>query len=142
MRGRGRRIAFDYGEVRIGVAICDPDGILSTPHSVLQARNPSLMQELKNLFAEIEPIHIYIGLPKLMSGDDGQSVDKARAFGEKVGAITDVPITYVDERLSSVSALKKLQEAGKDAKSAKSLVDAMAAVTILDDGLALEARNV
>ncbi len=142
MRGRGRRIAFDYGEVRIGVAICDPDGILSSPHSVLQARNPALMQELKKLLQEIEPIHIYIGLPKLMSGNDGQSVENAKAFGEKLGAITDLPITYVDERLSSVSALKKLQEAGKDAKSAKSLVDAMAAVTILENGLALEARDV
>lgn len=142
MLKRGRRIAFDYGEVRIGVAVCDPDGILSSPHSVLQARNPALMQDLKKLLQEIEPIHIYIGLPKLMSGNDGQSVENAKAFGEKLSAITDLPITYVDERLSSVSALKKLQEAGKDAKSAKSLVDAMAAVTILENGLALEARNV
>lgn len=142
MRGRGRRIAFDYGEIRIGVAVCDPDGILASPYSVLQARNPALMQELKKLLQEIEPIHIYIGLPKLMSGNDGQSVENAKAFGEKLGAITDLPITYVDERLSSVSALKKLQEAGKDAKSAKSLVDAMAAVTILENGLALEARDV
>ena len=142
MLSRGRRIAFDYGEARIGVAVCDPDAILSSPHSVLQARNPALMQELKKILQEIEPIHIYIGLPKLMSGNDGQSVENAKAFGEKLSAITDLPITYVDERLSSVSALKKLQESGKDAKSAKSLIDAMAAVTILENGLALEARNV
>lgn len=142
MPARGRRIAFDYGDARIGVAVCDPDAILVSPHSVIQSRNPALLQELKALFEEIDPIHIFIGLPKLMSGSDGQSVSNARAFGEKVATVTDIPITFVDERLSTVSALKRLQEAGKDAKSAKQFVDAMAAVAILESGLAIEARNV
>lgn len=142
MPARGRRIAFDYGDARIGVAVCDPDAILASPHTVLQTRNPALLQELKALFNEIEPIHIYIGLPKLMSGSDGQSVENARAFGERISTLTDIPITYVDERLSTVSALKRLQEAGKDAKSAKQFIDAMAAVEILESGLASEARNV
>ena len=52
----GRRIAFDYGDVRIGVAICDPDGILATPIATLQSKAPSLKAEIAKLLDEYEPV--------------------------------------------------------------------------------------
>ena len=60
----GRRIAFDYGDVRIGVAICDPDGLLATPLEVLQSKDPKLLVKINELVQEYEPVKFYVGEPK------------------------------------------------------------------------------
>jgi len=52
----GRRIAFDYGDVRIGVAICDPDGLVATPLDVLQSKDPNLIVKINDLVQEYEPV--------------------------------------------------------------------------------------
>ena len=131
---RGRRIAFDFGDIRIGVAVCDPDGIISSPLAVL-ATEKNLASEIKTIFAEYEPVQIFIGLPKQLSGVESVSAEKARSFGALLTEFTDVEIIYIDERLSTVSAQSKLREAGKSAKESKELIDAMAAVEILELGL-------
>ncbi len=136
----GRRIAFDYGDVRIGVAICDPDGILATPIATLQSKAPSLKTEIAKLLEEYEPVKAYVGNPKLLNGSDGSAVAKVLEFTEFLTSNFDLPITLVDERLSTVTAAKKLRESGIDAKGAKSLIDAAAAVAILEQGLANEVR--
>ena len=135
---RGRRIAFDYGDVRTGVALCDPDGILASPLCVLQTQSKAFLEEVAALLKEHEPIHIYIGKPLHMSGDSGESAEKAQSFASLLQTITDIPIAMVDERLSTVSAQKKLKDAGVSMKDSKSLIDAMAAVAILEQGLLSE----
>ncbi|CAN2198321.1 COG0816 Predicted endonuclease involved in recombination (possible Holliday junction resolvase in Mycoplasmas and B. subtilis) [Candidatus Nanopelagicaceae bacterium] len=135
---RGRRIAFDYGDIRIGVAISDPDSILATPLTVLQAQSPQLISELTAIFTEYEPVSVFIGEPKHMSGQSGDSVAKAKTFGELIAKTFGVSVIYVDERLSSVSAQKKLKDAGVNARDSKKVIDAMAAVAILEQGLAIE----
>lgn len=135
---RGRRIAFDYGDVRIGVAISDPDGILATPLTVLQAQNPNLLSELTAIFTEYEPLSVFIGEPKHMSGESGASVAKAKSFGGLITETFGIDVIYIDERLSSVSAQKKLKDAGVNTRDSKKIIDAMAAVAILEQGLAIE----
>jgi putative Holliday junction resolvase len=76
-----------------------------------------------------------------MSGTSGESVDKVEAFAESVRTVSEIPITLIDERLSTVSAQKKLKEAGVSSRDSKGLIDAMAAVTILEQGLLSEASN-
>lgn len=137
---RGRRIAFDYGDSRIGVAVCDPDGILATPLPFLDARHPKLVANIKRLFDEFEPISIYLGLPKHMSGEDGEAVAKVKEFAALLSEITPIEIVFIDERLSTVDAHRKLRESGKNAQESKLLVDSMAAVAILEGGLAREDR--
>jgi putative Holliday junction resolvase len=137
---RGRRIAFDYGDVRIGVAICDPDGILATPLPFLDARKPKVIRDVIALFEEYQPIAIYLGKPKHLSGADGDSVAKVEVFASSIREVTATPIYFVDERLTTVDAQRKLREAGKSAKESRSLIDSMAAVAILEAGLASEAR--
>lgn len=137
---RGRRIAFDYGQSRIGVAICDPDGILATPLPFIDAKNPKLLRQVSSLLAEYEPIRIFLGRPKHLSGAEGESVAKVDQFKESLASITNVEIIFVDERLSTVDAQRKLHEAGKNAKESRLLIDSMAAVAILESGLAHEAR--
>jgi putative Holliday junction resolvase len=76
-----------------------------------------------------------------MSGTSGESVDKVEAFAESVRTVSQIPITLIDERLSTVSAQKKLKEAGVSSRDSKGLIDAMAAVAILEQGLLSEASN-
>jgi len=135
---RGRRIAFDYGDIRIGVAISDPDGILATPLTVLQAQSPLLVSELTAIFTEYEPVSVFVGEPKHMSGESGDSVAKAKSFGILITEAFGISVTYVDERLSSVSAQKKLRDAGVNTRDSKKVIDSMAAVAILEQGLAIE----
>jgi putative Holliday junction resolvase len=135
---RGRRIAFDYGDVRTGVALCDPDGILASPLTILQSRDKDFLNDVVELITEHEVIHIYIGLPVHMSGIEGESVEKVRAFSQSLAERVNVPISMVDERLSTVSAQRQLKDAGVSSKDSKGLIDAMAAVAILEQGLSRE----
>jgi putative Holliday junction resolvase len=137
----GRRIAFDYGDVRIGVAICDPDGILSTPLTALSSKDPGLLKQIRSLLEEYEPVKIYIGLPLHLSGDESESTAKARKFGELISQNFDITCAYIDERLSTVSASKNLADAGVSAKDAKTKIDAMAAVAILEQGIRSEGAH-
>jgi len=136
--GRGRRLAFDFGSVRIGVAICDPDGILATPLPFLLTAHPKRNKEILALIDEYQPVKIFLGLPRLLSGESGQSVALVEEFKSELNLITDIPIVFVDERLSTVGAAKILREAGKSASESKTLIDSMAAVAILEHGLRSE----
>ncbi len=136
----GRRIAFDYGDVRIGVAVCDPDGILATPLATLQSKDPQLKKQIAELIDEYEPAKIYVGQPKLLSGEDGSAVAKVLVFTEMLTSNFDISVVLVDERLSTVSAAKQLRDSGVKAKEARSVIDAAAAVAILEQGLANERK--
>jgi len=138
---RGRRIAFDYGDVRIGVAVSDPDSILCSPLITLQANDKRLDQQILQLFTEYEPVQLFIGRPALLSGLDGVASEKAVAFAERLKAITDIPIELIDERMSTVSAARNLRESGKNAKDSKGSIDMAAAVAILEFALELEKRK-
>jgi len=132
---RGRRIAFDYGDARIGVAVCDPDGIISSPLAVLRSEDKKLQSEIEKIVAEYEPVQIFIGLLKQLSGAERARAVKARTFGAMLAELSNIEIVYIDERLSTVSAQSKLREAGKSTRESKELIDAMAAVEILELGL-------
>ena len=136
----GRRIAFDYGDVRIGVAVCDPDGILATPLATLQSKDPSLKRLIAEFVDEYEPVKFYVGQPILLSGEEGAAVSKVLAFTQMLTSSFDVPVILVDERLSTVSATKQLRESGINAKDARSIIDSAAAVAILEQGLANERK--
>ena len=134
---RGRRIAFDYGDVRIGVAICDPDAILSSPLTTLQSKSKDLFTQIVSILEEHQPVMIFIGKPTLLSGLSGEAVQKVEDFVSALEKHTDIEIVLVDERLSTVSAMMNLQNAGVSAKDARNTIDSMAAVAILEQGLAM-----
>lgn len=136
----GRRIAFDYGDVRIGVAVCDPDGILATPLATLQSKDSGIKKQIAEFIDEYEPVKFYVGQPKLLSGEDGTAVSKVLTFTQMLTSNFDIPVVLVDERLSTVSASKQLRESGVNSKDARSLIDAAAAVAILEQGLANEGK--
>ena len=138
---RGRRIAFDFGDVRIGVATSDADSIICSPLTTLKSSDKSLLKSITEIFLDIQPIQIFVGRPALLSGKDGAATDKAVAFADLLRGITDVEIIMVDERLSTVSAARNLREAGKNAKDSKESIDMAAAVGILEFAIDLEKRK-
>jgi len=138
---RGRRIAFDYGDVRIGVATSDADSIICSPLTTLMATDKALLKSIAEIFLEIEPIQIFVGKPALLSGEDGLAAQKALQFAELLREITDVEVLMIDERLSTVSAARNLRDSGKNAKESKGSIDMAAAVGILEFAIDLEKRK-
>jgi putative Holliday junction resolvase len=135
---RGRRIAFDYGDVRIGVAISDPDSILASPLTTLSSGDPKLFKQIAELIAEYQPVTFYVGYPLNLSGKSSTSAQKAAAFAERLIEEFQVPVTLIDERLSTVSVTNAMRESGVSAKEARSKVDMAAAVAILEQAIAIE----
>ena len=122
------------------MAVCDPDGILATPLTTLQSKDPLIKKQIAGLIDEYEPVKIYVGKPKLLSGENGSAVAKVSVFTEMLTSNFDIPVILVDERLSTVSAARQLRESGINAKDARSVIDAAAAVAILEQGLANERK--
>jgi len=132
----GRRLAFDYGDVRIGVAVCDPDGILATPLEFLSTKSPALKQSIIHLCSEYEPTKIYVGLPLHLSGEHSESTSKALAFSEMLADLVSCPVELIDERLTTSSASSSLSQAGVNARDQRKKIDSQSAVVILESGLA------
>lgn len=142
---RGVRLGVDVGSVRVGVAISDPSGILATPVGTLArdtARDADLA-ELAAMVAERAVVEVVIGLPRSMSGKSGAAVQAAREYGNALQPRIDpVPIVYVDERLTSVTANRVLAERGVNSRNRRAVVDQVAAVEILQARLETVSRMV
>ncbi|AEW97692.1 MULTISPECIES: Holliday junction resolvase RuvX [Streptomycetaceae] len=137
---RGRRIAIDVGDARIGVAACDPDGLLATPVETVPGKDqPAARRRIAAIVAEYEPIEVVCGLPRSLSGGEGPAAAKVRAFAAGVAkVIAPVPVRLVDERMSTVSATQGLRASGVKAKKGRSVIDQAAAVVILQSALETE----
>lgn len=135
--GRGRRLGIDVGSVRIGVAICDPDGILATPvETVRRDRTDKHLRRLARLVAELEPVEVVVGLPRTLGDRAGPSAQDAIEVADRLsGRIAPIPVRLADERLTTVSAQRSLREAGVPAKEQRAMIDQVAAVAILQSWL-------
>ena len=135
---RGRRLALDFGLVRIGVSVSDPDGQFAFPTAVLDGENWE--KELHEILVEYEPVVIYVGFPINLSGDEGSSARLARDFALEVAGIFSGEIRLVDERLTTKSAMSALKESGKSEREVRSSIDSAAATHLLE-GVLLSERS-
>lgn len=135
---RGRRLAFDFGDVRIGVAVSDQDSIMATPVVTLLTKREDLWDRVFDLLAEYEPIQLYVGRPVHLSGNESDSTTKAELFASELRERFDVEVTMVDERLSTVTAQRSMREAGLSTRDSKGVLDQAAAIAILEMALDLE----
>ncbi|WP_431946004.1 Holliday junction resolvase RuvX [Actinacidiphila sp. bgisy167] len=137
---RGRRIAIDVGDARIGVASCDPDGLIATPVETVPGRDvPAARRRIAQIVEEYEPIEVLVGLPRSLNGREGLAAAKARGFAQDVAQIiSPVPVRLVDERMTTVTATQGLRASGVKAKKGRSVVDQAAAVVILQSALETE----
>ena len=134
---RGVRLGIDVGRARIGVARCDPDGMLATPVETVPRDEGSLSRILA-LSDEHAATELVVGLPLNMRGEDTASTADAREFAAALAAASDVPVRLVDERLSTVSAHAVLRDTGRSQRSSRSIVDQVAAVVLLQHALDVE----
>ncbi|MFJ6014338.1 Holliday junction resolvase RuvX [Streptomyces sp. NPDC092952] len=137
---RGRRLAIDVGDARIGVASCDPDGILATPVETVPGRDvPAAHRRLGQIVEEYEPIEIIIGLPRSLGGGEGPAAAKIRVFAQEVArSAAPVPVRLVDERMTTVTASQGLRASGVKSRKGRSVIDQAAAVVILQNALESE----
>ena len=125
-------IALDIGTVRIGIATSDIMEIIASAYEVYRRKNlDSDVKYIAQLVSNLGAGEIVIGLPLKLDGTEGQSVEMAKSFGEKLSELTSVPIVYQDERLSTVSAQRILIESGMRREKRKDKVDSIAATFIL-----------
>ena len=132
------RLGVDVGTVRVGVAACDPDGIMAFPVATVK-RDAHAVANVAAHAVEREAVEVFVGLPVHMSGAEGASAADARAFAADLAERLDVPVRLVDERLSTASASRSMREAGRSAKQQRESIDQAAAVVILD--MALDAAK-
>lgn len=136
----GRRLGIDYGQARVGLAISDSDGLVATPLTTLK-NDRTLMTKLGEIIEEHQIKGIYLGKPKHLSGVEGATAEVVATFAAQFMESFDIPIKYVDERLTSGHAEKLLKSAGKSTKESRGLVDQLAAVAILELGIQIEKRS-
>ena len=127
-----RIMALDIGSRTIGIACSD--ALLMTAQGIETIRRTSLENDfnrLRELISEYEVHELVVGMPKNMNGTKGDRAEKTEEFVEKMKAVIDLPVTFWDERLSTVMAERQLIAADVSRKKRKGVIDKMAAVVIL-----------
>jgi putative Holliday junction resolvase len=137
---QGRRIGFDYGEKRIGVATSDFDSILVSPHATLK-NDENLISKIKDILSEVQPIYIVIGNPKHLSGYESSKSHDAVEFATLLRTLYSGPIYLVDERLSTQLSYAQMRDAGRNSRESKNIIDQISAVNILETALVNEKSN-
>jgi putative Holliday junction resolvase len=130
----GVRIGIDVGRARVGVAVCDREGLLATPVETV-ARDEGSVGRIASLVAGYAPVELVVGLPLSLSGSDTASTTDAREFADQLAAAVEVPVRLVDERLSTVSAQRALRDSGRKTRGSRPVIDQVAAVIILQNAL-------
>ena len=138
---KGRRLGVDVGQVRVGVAVCDPDGLLATPVETIRrdAASASHIARIAALAEEYDALEIVVGLPRGLSGVEGAAAGAAREFARALAArVRPRAVRLIDERLSTTDAHRALRDAGRDTRTHRAVVDQQAAVLILQLALDTE----
>ncbi len=125
-------LSVDYGDARTGVAVCDKLEMLASPVGVINEKyEPKLIAALVDIIKTKKPELIVVGLPKNMDGSLGFRAEACTQFAENLSEACGIETVMWDERLTSVIAHRQLQAVGKREKQHKTIVDAAAAVEIL-----------
>jgi putative holliday junction resolvase len=130
---KGKILAIDYGDRRVGIAISDFDKTVAFPRGCLIVENLTvLVAAIVDLCASESVHRVVIGLPIEMDGTVGGQVKKTMIFGDRLRqSLNNVSVDYLDERLTSKQAVRHLQEQGVKAKDQKGIKDAISAQVIL-----------
>lgn len=141
----GSRLGVDVGRARVGLAATDPAGILATPVDTLKrdAKYRSDLHRIVDEAAERNAVRVYVGDPINLQGKKTASTDDAHRYAQQLAqylAAADLPtqVRLIDERLSTVSASQKLHQAGVSSRNQRSVIDQLAAVSIVEHAMMLE----
>lgn len=136
-------MSIDYGERRIGVALSDPTGTLASPVETVHRRRGKRppLKALERIAHLHEVTGLVVGLPLTLEGEENEWCAEVRAVGDELGRRLDLPVTYVDERMTSVQAEEAIRSSGRrrSQREEKGRIDAAAAAVILQRHLDMEA---
>ena len=124
-------LALDVGDRRIGLALSDPTGLLASPLGAVE-RGQSDVDDVLRVVLDNGVTEIVVGLPLTLAGESAQQAGKVRSFVRELRSKTDLAVTAVDERLSTVQAQRMLRESGSGRRGRdRGRIDAAAAAVIL-----------
>lgn len=130
-----RILGLDYGSKTVGVAISDPFGWTAQGLEIIRRKDENKLRKtyarIEDIIAEYGVTQIILGYPVMLSGDEGERVEMAKIFKENLERRSGVPITFWDERLTTVAANEAMAEAGIPKNQWKEYVDMVAAQIIL-----------
>lgn len=125
-------MAVDLGLARTGIAVCDSMEILASPVCVInESYEPKLIDAICEKAKELRAEKIVVGLPKNMDGTSGERANECSRIGGLIGEKTGIPVVMQDERQTTVTAHNALNVTNVRGKKRKAVVDAVAAVIIL-----------
>ena len=130
----GPLLGIDLGERRVGLSISDRTQSIASNYTTLERKKFSLFSvDLQSIIDEEKICGIVIGLPLNMDGSEGPKCQSTRDFAKNFSNIVDIPITFWDERLTTVAAEKSLLLADLSRKKRQRVIDSVAAVLILQN---------
>lgn len=137
-----RTLGIDYGTVRIGLALSDPSGLIASPTEVIPAAPERdlaarLLARCRTLGAE----RIVIGLPRHLDGREGDHAPAVRRLAEQLADLAAPPVTFWEERFSSIAAERAMLEADLSRRRRREKIDAVAAAIILQNYLDAQQMN-
>jgi putative Holliday junction resolvase len=128
----GVLLAFDFGARRIGVAVGEMMLGQARPLTTISApANDARFDAIARLIAEWQPVRLLVGLPLALDGTEHEMTVRCRRFARQLEGRFRLPVTLVDERLSSAAAEERLRDDGHDWRARKALIDAEAAAVLL-----------
>lgn len=137
----GVRLGVDVGDARVGLAACDPAGVLATPVATLRRDSGTHrdQEQIVTAAREREAIEVIVGLPRNLSGQEGVAAQRVRDYAASLHRrLGGIPVRLVDERLSTVDAHRQLHASGVPGRAHRARVDQAAAVVILQAALDTE----
>jgi putative Holliday junction resolvase len=138
---RGRWMAIDWGERRIGLAVSDPSGTIASPAGVVERRTGKRppIAELVRRAESLEARAIVMGLPLDGEGEDTPRAAECRRVASELARRTQLPVALLDERFTTATALRAIREMGGSTRGRKGDVDALAATVLLQQALRMSA---
>jgi len=136
---RGRQLAVDYGDKRIGFAISDPSGMIASPAGFLLRRAGKRPPVAKIIArgVELEARGFVLGLPLDEQGEDTPRAREVRAVGAEIARRTGLPVRFVDERFTTAAAQRAIREMDGTTRGRRGDVDALSATILLQHALEL-----
>lgn len=132
-----RALAVDWGTVRIGLATCDPEGILASPYGTIdQVKDlPAVRRQIARIVADEEVEIVVVGHPLSLDGSRGPAARSVEAQAVALAEVLPVPVVLHDERLTTVTAHRLLAASGVDGRQRRRVVDRAAAAVLLQTWL-------
>jgi putative Holliday junction resolvase len=129
-------LGLDVGKKRVGVAGCDGTGLIATGLTTIERTSFNKdVEQLRKLVEEREAKILVVGLPYSMDGTLGFQARQVQKFAQRISAALELPVEYVDERLTSLEAEQQLKERKQFSSRDKGQIDRLAAAIILQQWL-------